>query len=100
MQSQSPDIWKCFEFQETPAFQLLQLAGTLLVDGEAIYMARIIDYLTRTRALRRGVEFPVQSTSSPRSLRTAKERSGACKRHDGDQGGHGRFVSSAGMFEV
>lgn len=45
IKSQTPDIWKCFKFQETPAFQLLLLACTLLVDGEAIYTARIIEYL-------------------------------------------------------
>lgn len=44
-QSRAPDIWNCFEFQETPAFQLLQLAQFLLVDGEAFYTARIIEHL-------------------------------------------------------
>ena len=44
-QSQAPDIWKRFEYQETPAFELLQPAASLLVDGQAIYTARIIEHL-------------------------------------------------------
>jgi hypothetical protein len=43
--AKAPEIWKCFEFQQTPAFELLQLAQSLLVDGEAIYTARIIEHL-------------------------------------------------------
>ncbi|KAF7191602.1 Altered inheritance of mitochondria protein 9, mitochondrial [Pseudocercospora fuligena] len=38
-------VWKCFEFRETPAFDLLLLARNLLVDGEATYTARVFDYL-------------------------------------------------------
>ena len=40
---QNPNAWKCLEFQETPGFDLLLLARSLLVDGEATYMARIME---------------------------------------------------------
>lgn len=45
IQAKIPHLWKCFEFQETPAFELLLLARALLVDGEALYTARIIEHL-------------------------------------------------------
>ncbi|SMR53071.1 unnamed protein product [Zymoseptoria tritici ST99CH_3D1] len=41
----APDIWKAFEYQATPAAQLLQLARVLLVDGEGMYTARIAEHL-------------------------------------------------------
>jgi hypothetical protein len=40
-----PEVWQSFEFQDTPASELLQLARYLMVDGEGIYMARIVDHL-------------------------------------------------------
>ncbi|EME77786.1 uncharacterized protein MYCFIDRAFT_33962 [Pseudocercospora fijiensis CIRAD86] len=39
------EVWKSFEFQKTPAFELLLLAKNLLVDGEATYIAYVFDYL-------------------------------------------------------
>jgi hypothetical protein len=36
----SPKIYKCLEFQESPAFTLLLLARNLLIDGEAQYIAQ------------------------------------------------------------
>jgi hypothetical protein len=35
-----PKVYRCLEFQETPAFALLLLARNILVDGEAAYMAQ------------------------------------------------------------
>ncbi|RMY56901.1 hypothetical protein D0865_03403 [Hortaea werneckii] len=45
MQKSAPDIWKSFEFQETPTFDLLLFARNLLVDGEATYMAHLMEAL-------------------------------------------------------
>ena len=41
----SPDIWKCFELQETSEFELLTIARRLLHEGEAPYLARTIELL-------------------------------------------------------
>ncbi|KAI7087005.1 hypothetical protein KC356_g4565 [Hortaea werneckii] len=45
MQKSAPEIWKSFEFQETPTFDLLLFGRNLLVDGEATYMAHLIELL-------------------------------------------------------
>lgn len=39
----NPDIWKCFEFQATPQETLLVTARKLFNDGEATYIAAVID---------------------------------------------------------
>jgi hypothetical protein len=39
----SPEIWKCFEYQETSECELLTIARRLLHEGEAPYLARIIE---------------------------------------------------------
>lgn len=54
IQSQHPDIWKCFEFQETPEYELLLHARNLLIDGEALYMARIIELLRSKDSILQG----------------------------------------------
>lgn len=41
----SPDIWKCFEYQDTPQFEVLTIARRLLHEGEARYLARIIELI-------------------------------------------------------
>ncbi|KAI7183252.1 hypothetical protein KC316_g8072 [Hortaea werneckii] len=45
MQKSAPDIWKSFEFQETPTFDLLLFARNLLIDGEATYMTHLMEAL-------------------------------------------------------
>ena len=40
---QNPRLYRAMEFQETPSFELLLLARNLLIDGEATYLAHIID---------------------------------------------------------
>ena len=67
--SQSSDIWKCFEFLETPAFQPLLLARTVLVDGEAIYAARIIEHLQWSNSILKysGLSIPEHVTTEVRA---------------------------------
>ncbi|WPG97273.1 Hypothetical protein R9X50_00004700 [Acrodontium crateriforme] len=43
MRKLSPEIWKCFEFQESTSFDLLLFARKLLIDGEATYMAHLLE---------------------------------------------------------
>lgn len=39
----NPDIWSCFVFRQTPQHNLLLVARNLLVDGEATFMARVVE---------------------------------------------------------
>jgi len=41
----SPETWKCFEHQDKPEFELLTIARRLLHEGEAPYLARIIELI-------------------------------------------------------
>lgn len=43
----SPGLHECFEFQKTPAFNLLLLARNLLVDGEATYLSCVVELTER-----------------------------------------------------
>ncbi|KAI7471515.1 hypothetical protein KC351_g12093 [Hortaea werneckii] len=45
IQKSAPEIWKSFEFQETPTFDLLLFGRNLLVDGEATYLAHLMELL-------------------------------------------------------
>jgi hypothetical protein len=40
MHQECPKVFRCLDFQETPAFALLLLARNILIDGEASYMAQ------------------------------------------------------------
>jgi hypothetical protein len=57
-----PEIFECFEFQESTAFTLLLLARNILVDGEASYMAQACELETIWETLpgARGVDFPLR----------------------------------------
>lgn len=48
----NPGIWKSIQFQGTSAGEILVLARTLLVDGEALYAARILEELQSKEDLR------------------------------------------------
>ncbi|GAB1743368.1 hypothetical protein NU219Hw_g9205t1 [Hortaea werneckii] len=50
MQKSAPDIWKSFEFQESPTFDSLLFGRNLLVDGEATYMAHLMELLESNSA--------------------------------------------------
>jgi hypothetical protein len=41
----SPDLWACFEYQDTPQFELLTVARRLLHEGEAPYLASVLELL-------------------------------------------------------
>jgi hypothetical protein len=48
MAGTAPEVWKCWQFQEAASpssFDLLSLARSLLVDGEATYTAAILELL-------------------------------------------------------
>lgn len=45
MQKSAQDIWRSFRFQETPTSDLLLFGRNLLVDGEATYMAHLMELL-------------------------------------------------------
>ncbi|GIZ41529.1 hypothetical protein CKM354_000483000 [Cercospora kikuchii] len=38
-----PDIWKCLHFRQTTAFDLILTARNLLTDGEAVYLAHVLE---------------------------------------------------------
>ena len=40
---QNPRLYRAMAFQETPSFDLLSLARNLLVDGEATYLAQLLE---------------------------------------------------------
>ena len=40
---QNPRLYQALEFRETPSFDLLLLARNLLVDGEATYLAQVVE---------------------------------------------------------
>lgn len=48
-----PAMWSSFEFQETEAFTLLVLARALLVEGEALYAAKVVDELQSSEGVLR-----------------------------------------------
>jgi len=58
---QSPAIHRCFEFQESPAFDMLLLARNLLVDGEAAYIAQAVamERIWPTLSCTQAVQFPL-----------------------------------------
>ncbi len=37
-------LWRAMEFRDTPAFDMLSLAERLLVEGEPLYMAKLVDF--------------------------------------------------------
>lgn len=41
----SPEMWKCFEYQDRPEFEVLTIARRLLHEGEAPYLARIMELI-------------------------------------------------------
>lgn len=60
-------LWRAMEFLETPASDMLRFAQVLLVDGEAVYLARLTDFesdwadLPKVRA-QGNPPFPLQFT--------------------------------------
>lgn len=58
---QSPTIYRCFEFQESPAFDMLLLARNLLVDGEAAYIAQAValEHIWPTLSCTHTAQFPL-----------------------------------------
>lgn len=43
LRAHNGDAWKCMQFQETPINSLMLLARKLFVDGEALFMAKLVD---------------------------------------------------------
>ncbi|PIA89672.1 Altered inheritance of mitochondria protein 9, mitochondrial [Cercospora beticola] len=65
-----PDIWKCLQFRQTTAFDLILTARNLLTDGEAVYLAHALELLEDGAPIS-GVED--QSTTLPISF-SAEEK--------------------------
>ncbi|KAK5115819.1 hypothetical protein LTR85_009413 [Meristemomyces frigidus] len=47
VKAKAPELHRCFEVQQTPAFDLLLLARNLLVDGEATYLSSVVELAER-----------------------------------------------------
>lgn len=68
-----PDVYRSIEFQQTDQFSVLLLARTLLVDGEAAYLAQAVELEKRWGELTAGnVSFPV-SFSEAEKEQVARE---------------------------
>ena len=72
LHKQNPRLYRAMAFQETPSFDLLLLARNLLVDGEATYLAQVLELEETWNELpgvcaHEAVPFPFQFSNEERA---------------------------------
>lgn len=81
LHDQNPGLYRVVNFLETPSFELLLLARDLLVDGEALYLAQVVDLEEKWAELPgvgEDVPFPFDFADEERAEIAADARSAMC----------------------